>query len=160
MSDLNKLFEHLIQSDIDFVIVGGFAAVIHGGTQVTRDLDVCVAFSPEQVHKIRSAFCDFNPKYRLTPQKLSFLECPEDTKGIKNLYLETDLGAVDFLSEIKGVGDFNRVRANSITVNIFGHDCLVLDIDALIKAKKAMGSLKDKLTVQELEAIKLKKNLG
>lgn len=43
---LNELIQRLCDADIDFVIVGGFAGILHGSTLVTRDLDICaIAFA-------------------------------------------------------------------------------------------------------------------
>jgi predicted nucleotidyltransferase len=75
---------------------------------------------------------------------------------VKNLYLETDLGAVDLLSSIQGVGDFARVRANSIEVDLFGRRCRVISLDDLIRAKEAVGREKDLLSLKELKAIREK----
>lgn len=74
MAELNRLFELLCDAEIDFVIVGGFAAVLHGSTMVTRDLDVCAILTTETVEKLRTALAALNPVHRLTPQKLSFLD--------------------------------------------------------------------------------------
>ena len=51
MNNLNSLLEILLANEIDFVLVGGFAGVVHGSTQVTRDLDICALVSPDQVEK-------------------------------------------------------------------------------------------------------------
>jgi hypothetical protein len=111
VSDLNRLLQHLCDADIDFVIVGGFAATLHGSTLVTRDLDVCAVLSNENVEKLRDALRDLRPAHRLTPQKLSFLKIPEPGVPVRNLYLRTEIGPVDILSSISGVGEFERVRA-------------------------------------------------
>ena len=55
MIDINRLLQRLCDSDIDFVIVGGFAATLHGSSLVTRDLDVCAILSSENVAKLRDA---------------------------------------------------------------------------------------------------------
>lgn len=153
MLQLNRLIEHLSGSNIDFVIVGGFAGVLHGSTLLTRDLDVCILFSAENVERLRESFRDQHPTHRLTTQKLSFLENPEPGVPLKNLYLETDLGPVDFLGEIKGVGGFERVREASIEIELFGRRCRVISIEGLIQAKEALGRDKDLIAVKELRAI-------
>jgi molybdopterin-guanine dinucleotide biosynthesis protein len=43
--DINRLLQRLCDAEIDFVIVGGFAATLHGSSLVTRDLDVCAIFA-------------------------------------------------------------------------------------------------------------------
>ncbi len=115
---LNRLIERLCDAGVDFVIVGGFAGVLHGSSLVTRDLDVCAVLSAENIAKLRTALGDLHPTHRLTPQRLSFLDTPEAGLDMKNLYLETQLGPVDFLGTILGVGDFERVRAASIEIGI------------------------------------------
>ncbi len=71
--DINRLLQRLCDADIDFVIVGGFAATLHGSALVTRDLDVCAILSSANVEKLRNALHDLKPMHRLTPQNISFL---------------------------------------------------------------------------------------
>jgi hypothetical protein len=118
MPDLNKLLSLLLTSKINFVVVGGFAAVLW-----------------------------------MTPQKLSFLEYPTDISSIKNLYLQTDLGILDVLGFVSGIGEFDEVNKNSITIELFGEPCRMLSLEALIVAKKTMGSTRDLMTARELELI-------
>jgi hypothetical protein len=153
MVQLNRLIERLCDAQVDFVIVGGFAGVLHGSTLVTRDLDVCAVLNADNVAKLRDALRDLRPTHRLTPQRLSFLENPEPGVGMKNLYLETELGPVDFLGAILGVGEFERVRAASIEVELFGRRCRVISLQDLIQAKEALGRDKDRIAAKELRAI-------
>jgi hypothetical protein len=137
-------------------VVGGFAALLHGSTLVTRDLDICAILSRPDVAKLRTALQDLNPTHRLTPQRLSFLTNPDSDVEVRNLYLETELGTVDILSSIRGVGDFERVRAASIEVELFGRRCRVISLDDLISAKEAMGREHDLLAVKQLRVIREK----
>ena len=156
MIDINRLLQRLCDADIDFVIVGGFAATLHGSSLVTRDLDVCAILSTENVGKLRDALRDLNPAHRLTSQKLSFLDNPDPEVEIRNLYLRTDFGPVDILSSILGVGEFERVRAASIQVGLFGRTCRIISLDDLIQAKEALGREKDLLAAKELRAVREK----
>ncbi len=153
MVQLNRLIERLCDAGIDFVIVGGFAGVLHGSTLVTRDLDVCTVLSAENVTKLRATLCDLRPTHRMTPQRLSFLDTPEPGLGMKNLDLETELGPIDFLGSILGIGDFERVRAASIEIDLIGRRCRVISLQDLIQAKEALGRDKDLLAAKELRAI-------
>jgi hypothetical protein len=153
VSELNRLLQRLIEADVDFVIVGGFGGVLHGSSLVTRDLDVCALLTQANVEKLRAAFRDLNPKHRLTPNRLSFLENPEPGVALKNLYLQTDLGPLDLMSSITGVGDYARVVASAIEVELFGHRVKVISIEDLIAAKEALGRDKDLLAAKELRAI-------
>jgi predicted nucleotidyltransferase len=156
VNDLNQLIQRLCDADIEFVIVGGFAAMLYGSSQVTRDLDVCAVLTAENVQKLRLAFRNAHPAHRLTPQNLSFLDNPEPGVEVKNLYLRTDIGALDVLSSIRGVGDFDRIREQAQGVELFGRRCRVISLDDLIRAKEAMGREKDLFTAKELRAIREK----
>lgn len=153
VANLNELLRRLCDADIDFVVVGGFAAVLHGSTLVTRDLDVCTVLTAANVEKLRGVLADLRPIHRMTPQRLSFLTNPDPEARIQNLYLETDAGAVDFMTSITGVGDFSRIRAQAVEVELFGHRCRVMSLADLIAAKLALGRDKDLLAARELQAI-------
>lgn len=154
MNDLNQLIQRLCDADIEFVIVGGFAAMLHGSSLVTRDLDVCALLTADNVQKLRRAFRDAHPAHRLTPQRLSFLDNPEPGVEVHNLYLRTDLGPLDVLSSILGVGDFERIRTQAVEVELFGRHCRVISLDDLIRAKEALGREKDVFAAKELRAIR------
>ena len=158
MSNLNQLLQRLCDADIEFVIVGGFAATLHGSSLVTRDLDVCAVLSSDNVEKLRNALRDLRPAHRFTPQKLSFLEIPDPGVPMLNLYLSTEMGPVDILGSIMGVGEFEQVRAGAIEVELFGRRCRVISLDDLIRAKEALGREKDLLAVKELKAIREKQS--
>ena len=156
MNDLNRLIQRLYDADIEFVIVGGFAAMLHGSSLLTRDLDVCAVLTAENVQKLRDAFRELRPVHRLTPQGLSFLDNPGPGVEVRNLYLRTDIGLLDVLTSILGVGDYQRVYAQSAEIELFGRRCRVISIDDLIRAKEALGREKDLLTVKELRGIQEK----
>jgi hypothetical protein len=156
VNDLNRLIQRLCEADVAFVIVGGFAAMLHGSSLVTRDLDVCAVLTVENVEKLRQTFRELHPFHRLTPQKLSFLDNPDPGVEVRNLHLRTDIGPVDVLSSTLGVGDFERVHAESVEIEHFGRKCRVHSLDALIRAKEALGREKDVLAAKELRAIREK----
>lgn len=107
MQDFTQLLQRLADSGIDFVIIGGYAAVAHGSSVVTRDLDICAVLTDETVGKLRSILAEWRPRHRMTPQRLSFLDFPK-AGPVENLYLETDVGVLDVLSSVLGLGDLER----------------------------------------------------
>lgn len=157
MNNLNNLLQVLLENEIEFVLIGGFAGVVHGSTQVTRDLDICALVTPSQVEKLRLALKDLHPRHRMNPSfKPSFLTEPKDLENLRNIYLETDLGVLDIISEVTEVGNYEDVKKNAVEIELFGHKCAVISVDALIKAKEKMGRPKDKLVVAELKALRHK----
>ena len=63
---------------------------------------------------------------------------------------------MDISTSILGVGEFDRVRAASIEVELFGRTCRVRSLDDLILAKEALGREKDLLAAKELRAVREK----
>ncbi|HEU4655233.1 MAG TPA: nucleotidyltransferase [Steroidobacteraceae bacterium] len=153
MTELNQLLQRLCDADIEFVIVGGFAAMLHGSSMLTRDLDVCALLTDVNVAKLRDTFRDLHPTHRFTPQKLSFLEHPDPGVPLKNLYLQTDLGPIDLLGAIAGFDSFDDIKKNAVAFGLFGRKVHVISIEDLVKAKEALGRHKDLLVAQELRAI-------
>jgi predicted nucleotidyltransferase len=160
MHKLHQLLRRLAEAGVEFVVIGGYAAVIHGSAYVTNDVDVCAVLSADNVEKIRRALADLKPVHRQTHRRLSFLEVPAPGQPLHNLYLETDDGIIDILTNVLGVGDFARLRERAMRADIFGTSCAVISIEDLIAAKEAVGREKDLLTAKELRAIAAKKRLA
>ena len=79
---------------------------------------------------------------------------PEQCARQKNLSLKTDLGIVDCLSEVLGVGNFDEVWEHSVELELPIGKCRVIDIDTLIVAKEAMNRDHDRITARDLKEIK------
>ena len=156
--NLKALLERLLSHEIDFVLVGGFASVVHGSPIVTYDLDICITITEKEVKKIREALKDLSPRHRMNPHfKPSFNDYPKTLEGVNNIYLETDLGVLDILSELKPIGDFHTVKKNSVTISLYGYRCRVVSLEDLIKIKQTMTRPKDKETLLHLNEILKKK---
>lgn len=160
MKKLTDILALLAQHDVDFVVVGGFAAVAHGSSLVTQDIDICCDFSPENLMQIQRALEGRHPVHRMTTKRLPLILTPETCKGLNNLYLDTDAGQLDCLGFIEGIGGFEMVKARSIRIDMDGFEYRLISLEALIEAKKAMGRPRDLMAVRELEAIKEKLERG
>jgi hypothetical protein len=152
MQNLSELTRRLIEAQVEFVLIGGFAAVAYGVTLVTRDVDICCRFSEANLMRIQKAVADLHPVHRSRPDLP--LALPEQCAGLKNLYLKTDMGVVDCLSEVLGVGDFDTVLLHSVELELPFGSCRLLDLDALIRAKEAMNRDHDRVAVRQLREIK------
>lgn len=153
MQHLNQLLARLIQGDVEFVLVGGLAAAIHGSPLTTRDVDVCCRFSEDNLMKLHKALASLHPVHRMRPD-LPFELTPELCASLKNLYLKTDLGILDCLGSVLGVGNYEEVARRSMALTLPIGTIRILTIDTLIQAKEAMGRPHDLLTIQHLQAIK------
>lgn len=153
MQQLNQLLARLLQGQVEFVLVGGLAAAIHGSSLNTRDVDICIRLSLENLMRLQTALADLHPVHRSRPD-IPFVVTAENWERFKNLYLKTDLGIVDCLGEVLGVGGYDETLSHSIVLNLPIGPCRILDIDTLIKAKEAMGRPHDLVTVQHLKAVR------
>lgn len=153
-TDFKLLLSKLSENNIDYIVVGGFAAAAYGSSFVTSDLDVCMILSPENIEKLRQALVDIHPLHRIVNNKPSFLDTPKFIEGINNLYLQTDAGVLDLLSNVTGVGNFEELSKSCIEIKIYGHKCKLISIEDLIKAKLALKRPKDLEVAKELEVIK------
>jgi len=154
MQSLKELLLRLNKQGCRFVVVGGFGALSHGSSLVTRDVDVACDLSPENLLKVWQALEGLAPIHRMTPGRLPFTRDQTERRDWKNLYLATDLGQLDLLGEVKGIGGFEQCLAHSEPVPISGIEIRVLTLDAMITSKRAMGRPRDLHAALELEVIR------
>lgn len=152
--DLSNLLRRLVEAGVDFVLDGDFAGVVHGCTYVTQDVGICCDFSPANLLLLQKALSGLHPVHRMTPNRKPLQLTEPTCQKLKNLYLDTDIGQLDSLSLIDGVGDYQDVKNASIVVEIGQMPLRVMNIDALIKAKKAMNRPRDKEAVVQLQTLK------
>ena len=151
--DLPRILERLVLHDVEFVLVGGYAAMIHGVSLVTKDVDVCTHFSRQNLERIYAAVADLHPYHFLTPQPLPLEIPPGFEQRINNLYIGTDIGRLDCLGEVAGLGDYRATIEMSIPVQLPFGIVRMLNRRALIQAKSALDRPRDKVAVMELLAI-------
>lgn len=78
----------------------------------------------------------------------------ETIRGGLNFALTTAAGAIDLLGEIAGVGDYKALEGRTVEVELFGKPYRCIDLETLIRAKRAAGRPKDFEVIAELEAIR------
>ena len=154
MGKFFDLIERLVNADVEFVIVGGFAGVVQGCTFVTQDIDICCEFTSANLLRLQKAIDDLNPVHRMTPNRQKLKLTEESPNQYKNLYLDTDIGQLDCISYVDGVGGFGEVKEASDLIEVENVELRVLNIDALIESKKAMNRPRDREAILQLEAIK------
>jgi|KBSSwiStaDraftv2_1062776.scaffolds.fasta_scaffold296051_2 hypothetical protein len=138
---------------VDCVIVGGVAAAIHGSSLLTSDLDVCYARDSANLKRLAEALQSVHARLRNAPEGLPFILDAETLRRGLNFTFATDIGDLDLLGEVRGIGHFEAVVTDSVTVELFGYRFAVMDIGKLILAKRAAGRPKDLVALPELEAI-------
>ena len=139
--------------EVEMVVIGGVAATLYGSSQLTHDLDVCYARNLPNLDRVANALRSVNAQLRGAPENLPFILDAETLQKGLNFTFTTDVGVLDLLGEVRGVGYYEDVLAGSIKYELFGYPFPVIDIGKLIVAKRAAGRPKDLIVVPELEAI-------
>jgi len=153
VSDFEKLFQALGRGDVQFIVIGGFAAILHGSAHLTEDLDIAYSRETDNLKRLASALAPFQPYPRGAPPGLPFLWDAETLRRGLNFTLTTTLGDIDVLGEISGGGTYEDLLPHTFVVRVFGVECRCLGLRRLIQVKRAAGRPKDFEVVAELEAI-------
>jgi predicted nucleotidyltransferase len=151
--EVESLLKELHRLQVEFIIIGGMAAVAHGSAYITGDLDLCYSRKKENLQKLAQALAPFHPRLRGAPPDLPFALDTNALRSGSNFTLTTDLGNVDVLGEVSGLGGYKEALSSSEDVELYGMRFSVLTLEGLIKTKKAAGRLKDRMLLPELEAL-------
>jgi hypothetical protein len=152
MADLDEIVSRLVGAGVECVLIGGYAAIAHGVSYVTRDVDLCAPLNFENLQRIAKALEGTNPRHREHPAQIPFV-LERHRSGVNALYLMTDLGPVDFLGVIPGIGDHAFAKAHSVIAHLPFGSIRILDRATLIRSKEHAGRPRDHLVVGQLRAI-------
>ena len=106
------------------------------------------------MRKLEDAVRDLRPLHRRTPRKLPFVLDDRLSRELKDLYLRTDIGVIDCLSQVAGIGDYDAVLRASVPVTLSFGECRMLSLDALIRSKETLGREHDLAALRQLRAIR------
>jgi Nucleotidyl transferase AbiEii toxin, Type IV TA system len=148
------LLRRLVDGGVDFVVVGGIAAVAHGSATLTQDLDIAYAPAQENLDRLGRVLVDLGARLRGVTDDVPFIPDGRTLKRTRVLTLETPIGPVDLLARPDGAPEYERLRERASREVIGGVEVRVASLDDLIAMKKAAGRPKDRLHLEELYAIK------
>ena len=154
MTDFAKMLQLLSDRGVEFIIIGGAAAIVHGSSRLTQDLDVVYRRSQENIARLSNALQEQNPYLRGASPGLPFQWSEATIRMGLNFTLQTNLGDLDLLGEVTGGGNYENLVDRAFEIEVFGVRCLCLDLETLIHVKRAAGRPKDLETIAELEAIR------
>ena len=156
---LTQLHDH----HVDFVIVGGVAASLHGGSRVTFDLDVVPSLTPESWRAAVDLLWSLGARPRI-PEPVDRIRDVDQVrrwrrdKGMLALNFRTPDGSTE-VDLLVGESDaFDELRKRAVEVTLDQRTFFVASIDDLISMKERAGRPQDVLDISELRSIK--KRLG
>lgn len=151
-TDFGGLLRALVAAEVNFIIVGGIAAMLHGAARLTYDLDVVYERSSDNLKRIVQALGPLKPYLRGAPPGLPFLFDEQTLRKGLNFTFATMLGDINLLGLIPG-GVYEDLLPYAERQEVYGMDCYCLGLRRLIQVKRAAGRPKDFEAIAELEAL-------
>lgn len=152
-TDVPALIERLAAGGVEFIVIGGVAAAVHGSAHITFDLDILYQRTPDNIQRLAAAIEPLQPYLRGAPEGLPFrFDAATIARGL-NFTLTTTLGAIDLLGEVAGGGNYDALAMESETALIGGRTIRCVTLRRLIALKRAAGRPKDLIVLGELEAL-------
>lgn len=152
--DLQKFLQALAKEKVQYLLVGGLAAIGHGMNYATDDLDICYERTDTNLKAIVRALSPAQPRLRIPKGELPFIFDEKTLKNGLNFTLQTDWGPIDLLGELRDLGYYKDLLPKAVPFEFYGVQVLTISLDDLIKAKQSAGRTKDKLHLLQLEAIR------
>ena len=144
--DFHDFLKAINKHEVDYILVGGYAVILHGYNRVTADMDIWVKCSKQNYHKIEQAFLTFGmPLFDMTLEK--FLK----VKSVDVFRFGRKPVAIDLITKIKGL-DFDEAFQESEIRIVDDIPVRLLQYNHLIKAKKSAGRSKDLDDLENLES--------
>jgi len=154
VQDDKALLQRLLEHQVEFVVIGGVCGIMHGVTLATTDLGVCCCFTSANLYRFQRAVRDLHPYHRLAANKLPLELTDELCSRLRSLHLQTNLGKLDCLGEVGRVGSYETVLENSVIFRLSYGDFRILNLDAAIASREALGRPRDLEAAKQLRAIR------
>ena len=148
-----EFFEALQRHEVDVVVIGGFAVVLHGGSNITHDFDLAIIPDRNARRKLAEALNEFNPRLGVSGVRVVL---DEFAFGGRFSSYFTDVGKIDIVNQFPNGITIQGLRERAETYEIFGVDVKVASLEDLIAIKKGAGRDKDQFhlaMLQELQAL-------
>lgn len=144
-AELDRILAVLARHEVDFLVIGGVAAVVHGVPRLTLDVDILPHPGAANLRRLSAALGELNARAvddrrRELPLDLSQ---PEGL-ALGNYFLLTDAGGLDLVNGPRpDLKRYRRLDSRSISVMLGAAEVKVLGRDDLIAMKRESGRDKD-----------------
>ena len=139
--------------EVDFILIGGMAAILHGYARVTLDADIVYDRGAPNHNRLVEVLQSLKPTLRGAPPGSPFKLDVITLRNGLNFTLATNLGDLDLFGEVTGGGSYNDLLRHSVDIEAFGVRFKVIDLATLIRIKEAAGRAKDREAIAELRVL-------
>ena len=138
-----RLLEVLVRHEVEFVIVGGVAALLEGAPILTLDLDIVHRKTPENIERLLRALEEIHARYRDPAGRLILPDANRLSTNRFNLLL-TDLGALDLLGGLGEGLEYEDFGGRTQEYEMAGIRVRAIDLPTLIEVKERVNRDKDR----------------
>jgi hypothetical protein len=147
-ANLSAVLEGLMEAD--FILVGGFAAVVQGAPITSMDVDIVNSQSPENIAK-RLAFLKSVDAFHRGPDDKVIEREEGGISGMGHAFFATRLGPLDVLAVIEEGRAYGDLLEHTVEIEFRGHTMRILDPKMLIQLKRTSADPKDRQRLPVLE---------
>src|SRR5438876_8078446 len=133
---LLQIADLLHRHQVQFMVIGGQAATLHGSPLSTFDIDLCYARTPENLVRLAAALKELHPTLRGAPPDLPFRLDAQSLALGSNFTFNTDLGPLDLLGWVEPFGTFDDLRPRATPIPVGDVRLLTISLDDLIAIKQ------------------------
>lgn len=133
----------LARHDVEFVVVGGVAAILEGAPVSTFDLDVVYRRSDENNARLATALRAINARYKDLANRHIVPDVAKLATVDVNLLI-TDLGDLDLLHHIRGDLDYDELLARTVEYRVADLRLRVANLETVIESKELADRDKDR----------------
>jgi len=148
--DLGAILEGLIEAGIEFILVGGLAAVVQGAPVTTMDVDIVHKQSSENIAKLLAFLKSIDAFHRRLDDKV-IGPVERDISGTGRVLFTTRLGPLDVLAVIEEGEAYEDLPERTVEIEFRGHTVRVLDLKTLVELKRASTDPRDRQRLSVLE---------
>lgn len=145
--DPARIFEALQRHEVEYLTIGGVAVNAHGHLRNTRDVDVLVEWTPQNMRRLAAALGDLDAKlFGVDAEHLGIdPHNPDDLYNGGNFTLRTAAGGLDLFdpSEIPGGRPYQEMRPRAMEAVVQGVRIRAVGLDDLIRLKRESGRDRD-----------------
>lgn len=150
MTQYLELLRLLHRHGVEYVVVGGLAAVLQGAPITTLDVDVVYDRSEENVERLEAALTELDARVRTDPRGLRVDRSHLRSAGHK--LLRTKLGVLDLLGTVEEATGYAELLRDAELFLIDDVPIHVLSLPRLIAIKEKLTRPKDQLMLMVLRA--------
>jgi predicted nucleotidyltransferase len=151
---LLSIADHLRKHGVEFLVIGGQAAALHGAPLPTYDVDLCYRRSADNLERLAAALREMHPTLRGAPPDLPFRLDAQSLALGANFTFSTDLGPLDLLGWVEPFGSYDELIARAQMFDLDTCQIAVISLDDLIAIKRHINRAKDQAALVQLEAIR------